>query len=705
MTIKEYLDVPYVSSKPDPLQTLDLYVPAASSNNDQPLPELLVYVHGGCWRSGDKNEYVSFARNIAAMQSTSLQKPLAVAILNYRLSSETEQGTKHPDQFMDCVYSIEYLINSAHQYGFDPTRIHLVGHSAGGHLTGLLALDPPHAWWEVNVPGHSITIAQAIRTVVGISGIYDHNYVAQVHPGYDEFTIQTFGNNTDYWDATSPQFAPLSEAHKKLVEHIYPPGYIPHGAPLSHMKYFLVISTTDELMKIETTTHYSKHLAQLGLLSGENISNDYGSHFGQLDNPDLQNSQFRIFVYIVHLYISATVFLCMDSLPTFFNLDLESTLEQIYLSITKKYDQSIQFYLLSLDLITVLDSVLQTLPTDVHNDQSLLHANPGLYTIIHILYCLYRASTQKNELGFDPNNQFAVVYDRLLSKSFDKQTLVLTFLDLLFSQTTKFDSFTPTRVFETCSVFGLKRYDGYDEVPNILSSLHQLDAEFDDTTKNIEHYAFTDNESKVLISSCILGLDKFIEQNKVRSSELKKELEKLLSNVIETHISLSEHKQIMSLISEVGSLDDLEILFQPSVRALVERGPNLVKSICYDHLSKNSYNRLICAALTRPLTITLHNALIEVILVLPKELEVETWHRYLSTVDSTCQTQEHKSIAQMQNAKLACKLFYKFIHNKTLTLEKFKVELLSFCLSYVYIKDAAELYALVSNNSSSNPRH
>jgi acetyl esterase/lipase len=101
---------------------LDLYLP---KNPDQkPLP-LIVWVHGGAWRAGSKN-------NPRAKGFTN--QGYAVASINYRLSQEA----KYPAQIHDCKAAIRWLKANAKKYNLDPNRIGAWGASAGGHLVALL---------------------------------------------------------------------------------------------------------------------------------------------------------------------------------------------------------------------------------------------------------------------------------------------------------------------------------------------------------------------------------------------------------------------------------------------------------------------------------------------------------------------------------------------------------------------------------------
>ncbi|HOD81387.1 MAG: Carboxylesterase NlhH [Planctomycetes bacterium ADurb.Bin126] len=103
---------------------LDLFVPR--NEGGKPLP-LVIWVHGGAWRAGTKN-------NCPALPL--LSEGYAVASVEYRLS----QVAIWPAQIHDCKAAIRYLRANAAKYGLDPQRFGSWGGSAGGHLSAMIAV-------------------------------------------------------------------------------------------------------------------------------------------------------------------------------------------------------------------------------------------------------------------------------------------------------------------------------------------------------------------------------------------------------------------------------------------------------------------------------------------------------------------------------------------------------------------------------------
>ena len=110
-----------------PLQKLDFWRAKAA---DAPL---VLFVHGGGWQRGDK----SMMRGSDKLSHWQAQG-YAVASVNYRLvpDATVEQ------QAQDVAASIAYIRSNAATLGIDPSRIVLVGHSAGAHLVAFVGTDP-----------------------------------------------------------------------------------------------------------------------------------------------------------------------------------------------------------------------------------------------------------------------------------------------------------------------------------------------------------------------------------------------------------------------------------------------------------------------------------------------------------------------------------------------------------------------------------
>lgn len=129
---------------------LDLFLPRDKTN----FP-VLMFVHGGSWRNGDRSLYAALGERFA-------RAGIGVAIPSYRLMPQNP----HPAQIEDVAAAFAWVARNISQKGGDASRIYLSGHSAGAHLVSLLALDEKYL--------QEFDLARnAIRSVIAMSGVYN----------------------------------------------------------------------------------------------------------------------------------------------------------------------------------------------------------------------------------------------------------------------------------------------------------------------------------------------------------------------------------------------------------------------------------------------------------------------------------------------------------------------------------------------------
>src|SRR5439155_13153766 len=107
-------------------ERLDLFFAA-----DRNAPTL-IYMHGGYWQANDKENY-------RFVVDGPLSRGINVAVLEYTLGPQARM-----DQIVQEVRrAVKWLAAHLGEFGADPNRIILSGHSAGGHLTAMAAAEPP----------------------------------------------------------------------------------------------------------------------------------------------------------------------------------------------------------------------------------------------------------------------------------------------------------------------------------------------------------------------------------------------------------------------------------------------------------------------------------------------------------------------------------------------------------------------------------
>jgi arylformamidase len=118
---------------------LDVYTPAGFEG---PRP-VVMYVHGGSWRAGDKDNQIANKVNLFTSSG------YVFVSINYRLSpnppsTSDPNRVKFPDHPHDVGEAIGWLDRNVASYGGDPSRIMLLGHSAGAHLVSLVSTQPSY---------------------------------------------------------------------------------------------------------------------------------------------------------------------------------------------------------------------------------------------------------------------------------------------------------------------------------------------------------------------------------------------------------------------------------------------------------------------------------------------------------------------------------------------------------------------------------
>jgi arylformamidase len=139
------LDVPF---GPTLAEHLDIF-PAA-----QPEAPILVYIHGGYWHTFSSKEFSFVARGPVSTGVTTV-------VTNYALCPKVTIE----EIVRQSRAAIAWLYKNVESFGGDRTRIYVSGHSAGGHLTAMLALTD----WE----GDYGLPADIIKGGCTISGLFD----------------------------------------------------------------------------------------------------------------------------------------------------------------------------------------------------------------------------------------------------------------------------------------------------------------------------------------------------------------------------------------------------------------------------------------------------------------------------------------------------------------------------------------------------
>lgn len=145
-------DFTYVDGPEDQVgkHRLDLYVPKEKT----PAP-VFFFIHGGAWKYGDRAQYLPLGNRYA-------QAGYLTVLPSYRLAPKH----RFPAQIDDVAAAFAWTVQHVAEHGGDTNRIYVGGHSAGGHLAALLALDGRQ------LEKHGLS-PKLIRGVLALSGVYN----------------------------------------------------------------------------------------------------------------------------------------------------------------------------------------------------------------------------------------------------------------------------------------------------------------------------------------------------------------------------------------------------------------------------------------------------------------------------------------------------------------------------------------------------
>ena len=138
-----------------PRQRLDVYAPTGPTPTGGAAHPVVVFVYGGSWASGDRGHYGFLGHALAA-------RGFVTVIPDYRLVPEVT----YPAFVEDAAAAVRWARGHARDYGGDPDRLAVAGHSAGAYNALMLASDPRYT--DPASPDHL-----PLDAAVGLAGPYD----------------------------------------------------------------------------------------------------------------------------------------------------------------------------------------------------------------------------------------------------------------------------------------------------------------------------------------------------------------------------------------------------------------------------------------------------------------------------------------------------------------------------------------------------
>ena len=179
-TIESFKNIEYKNANGKSLQ-LDIYR-QKELNEKAPL---LVFIHGGGWRSGKRQDYLVYLLDYA-------EKGFVTATVSYRLKKDSI----YPAAIEDVLDAVDFLYQNANTYGYDTSRVALVGGSAGAHLAMLAGYG-----WE-NPQRHKVKAVVDIYGPVDLTTPY-----GQTQFMVTDFIGHSYSEKPElYWEASPARY-------------------------------------------------------------------------------------------------------------------------------------------------------------------------------------------------------------------------------------------------------------------------------------------------------------------------------------------------------------------------------------------------------------------------------------------------------------------------------------------------------------------
>lgn len=184
-SVSKHRNITYLPADPK-LKTdemkLDVFSPKHADKKD-----VFIFIHGGGWAHGSKSLYKFFGKRMA-------RKDVVGVVIDYPLSPKANYN----DMAIASAKAVKWVKENIANYGGNPDRIFISGHSAGGHLAALITVRQQYF--------DSLGLKDPVKGVVLIdaAGLDMKKYLEDQEAAGGDHYLDAFTKDHETWKEASP---------------------------------------------------------------------------------------------------------------------------------------------------------------------------------------------------------------------------------------------------------------------------------------------------------------------------------------------------------------------------------------------------------------------------------------------------------------------------------------------------------------------
>lgn len=243
------------------LNKFDLWL----AKSDTPTP-LVVFIHGGGFRGGDKSRVNPY------MLEKVLQSGISFASINYRLSGEVP----YPAQMHDCARAIQYIRRNAKQWNIDPKRLAAYGGSAGSGISQWLAFHDDMAKPKSKDPVERESTRLSCAILFRAQDTHDPRQIKKIVPGnaYDNVALKLLYGLPEDWNWDEDK---VDEKLDALLRDASPINHLTKDDPPIFVYHFARNNKPGNIHHPNFGKHLKDGMDELGIECIRRLDTDYKS--------------------------------------------------------------------------------------------------------------------------------------------------------------------------------------------------------------------------------------------------------------------------------------------------------------------------------------------------------------------------------------------------------------------------------------------